>query len=87
MEEVNYEVKYVHKSLEEYLSPAFYLSPQIDNYSDNCIYINAYDSYDLSRIFTTLAHEGYPGHLYQSVFFNEQDPYPIRNLLNFSGYS
>lgn len=85
--DVNYEVKYVHPSLEEYLSPAFYLSPQIDNYTNNCIYINGYDSYDLSQIFTTLAHEGYPGHLYQSVYFNNQDPYPIRTLLNFSGYS
>ncbi len=87
LEDVNYQVKYVHESLEEYLSPAFYLSPQIDNYTENCIYINAYDTYDLSDIFTTLAHEGYPGHLYQNVYFNEQNPYPIRNLLNFSGYS
>ncbi len=87
LEDVNYQVKYVHKSLEEYLSPAFYLSPQIDNYMDNSIYINTYDTYDLSDIFTTLAHEGYPGHLYQNVYFNEQNPYPIRNLLNFSGYS
>lgn len=87
LEDVNYQVKYVHESLEEYLSPAFYLSPQIDNYKDNCIYINGYESYDLSEIFTTLAHEGYPGHLYQSVYFNEQNPYPIRNLLDFSGYS
>ncbi|MFA9463531.1 MAG: DUF885 domain-containing protein [Velocimicrobium sp.] len=87
LNEVNYQVKYVHKSLEEYLSPAFYLSPQIDNYNDNCIYLNAYDSYDLSDIFTTLAHEGYPGHLYQNVYFNEQNPYPLRTLLNFSGYS
>ncbi len=84
---VNYSVKYVHKSLEEYLSPAFYLSPPIDDYKDNCIYINGYASYDLSNIFTTLAHEGYPGHLYQTVYFNQQNPAPIRTILNFSGYS
>lgn len=84
---VDYTIKYVHPSLEEYLSPAFYLSPPIDNFSKNSIYINGYSSFDLSDIFTTLAHEGYPGHLYQTVYFNETNPAPIRNILNFSGYS
>lgn len=87
LEAVNYQVKYVPESLQEYLSPAFYLSPTIDKYTDNCIYINTFNSYDLSDIFTTLAHEGYPGHLYQSVYYNQQNPYPIRNLLSFTGYS
>ncbi|MEG1741351.1 MAG: DUF885 domain-containing protein, partial [Acetivibrio sp.] len=84
---VHYQIKYVHPSLEEYLSPAFYLSPPLDHYTENSIYINPYDAYDLSDIFTTLAHEGYPGHLYQTIFFNEVHTYPIRSLLNFSGYS
>jgi uncharacterized protein (DUF885 family) len=37
-------------------------------------------------IYTTVAHEGYPGHLYQCVYFRNQDPAPIRNLMNFTGY-
>ena len=41
---------------------------------------------DLS-LFTTLAHEGYPGHLYQTVYFQNLKPDPIRNLLNFGGYT
>lgn len=83
---VNYSIKYVHKSLQEHLSPAMYLIPAIDDYKNNIIYINNNPEYDLSQIFTTIAHEGYPGHLYQSVYFREQKPAAIRNLLSFGGY-
>lgn len=83
---VNVQVKYVPDALEEYLSPAFYLIPAIDNYVENTIYINeAHDLTDIN-LFTTLAHEGYPGHLYQTTYFANTDPDPIRNILNFSGY-
>ena len=37
---VSCDVKYVHKSLEDFLSPAFYLTPPVDNLSSNVIYIN-----------------------------------------------
>lgn len=80
------EIKYVHSSLEEYVSPAMYFIPPIDGYTKNCIYINKNPSYDLSRIFSTLAHEGYPGHLYQHTYFLSTNPEPLRCLLNFSGY-
>lgn len=83
---VNCNIKYVPPSLSEYLSPAMYLLPPIDNYTENNIYINGSDSKTLSMIYTTVAHEGYPGHLYQCVYFRSTDPAPIRNLMNFSGY-
>ena len=84
---VNYSVKYVHKSLQEHLSPAMYLIPAIDDYDNNIIYINNNPDYDLQQIFNTLAHEGYPGHLYQSVYFRNTNPNPIRSLLDFGGYA
>lgn len=87
MDKVNYTIKYVHKSLEDFISPAFYLTPAIDNYEDNSIYINGSDKFDLSQIFTTLAHEGYPGHLFQNVYYAQQNPAPIRSTMNFGGYS
>ena len=71
---VNCEIKYVHESLSEYLSPAMYLVPPIDNYLNNSIYINGNDAHTLSTIYTTVAHEGYPGHLYQCVYFRNQNP-------------
>ncbi|MDD4112396.1 MAG: DUF885 domain-containing protein [Herbinix sp.] len=84
--DVNCDIKYVHESLSDYLSPAMYLMPAIDNYTNNNIYINGNDIETLSTIYTTVAHEGYPGHLYQNVYFRNQNPAPIRNLLPFLGY-
>jgi uncharacterized protein (DUF885 family) len=83
---VNCEIKYVHHSLADYLSPAMYLVPPIDNYKNNNIYINGNDADTLSMIYTTVAHEGYPGHLYQCVYFRSLNPSPIRNVMNFLGY-
>ena len=83
---VSTEIKYVQKSMEEYLSPAFYMIPAIDNAADNVIYINQGHLPDDLSLFTTLAHEGYPGHLYQTTYYASQKPDPIRNLLNYGGY-
>ena len=84
--DVNVNIKYVPKALEEYLSPAFYLIPAIDNYNENTIYINQGHSLTDINLFTTLAHEGYPGHLYQTTYFANTEPDPVRNLINCSGY-
>lgn len=87
LDPVTCNIKYVHESLQKHLSPAFYLTPAIDNFQENSIYINEGANEGIERIFTTIAHEGYPGHLYQSVYYNQQNPNPIRCLLSFSGYS
>jgi uncharacterized protein (DUF885 family) len=80
-------VKYVDPSLSKHLSPAFYLTPPIDNIADNSIYINPESNYSKIDLYTTLAHEGYPGHLYQNIYFNYNNSEPIRKLLNYSGYT
>ena len=84
--DVNVNVKYVPSALEDYLSPAFYLIPAIDNFNENTIYINQGHSLTDINLFTTLAHEGYPGHLYQTTYFANTNPDPVRNLLDYSGY-
>lgn len=86
IEETPYEIRYVHKSMEEYLSPAFYLTPPLDTGSPNVIYINQSGRSSNLELFTTLAHEGFPGHLYQTVFFGRQNPSHIRYLIDSSGY-
>lgn len=84
--ETSLEVKYVPEEMEEHLSPAFYMIPAIDNAQENAIYINqSYMGNDLT-LFTTLAHEGYPGHLYQTVYYESTDPDPIRSIMDFGGY-
>ena len=85
--DVTTNIKYVQKSMEEYLSPAFYMIPSIDNTKNNTIYINKGHLPDGLSLFTTLAHEGYPGHLYQTTYYASQNPSPVRSLLNYGGYT
>ena len=82
----SYEVKYVHPDLEEHLSPAFYLTPPIDTLSPNDIYINRHANMSDLELYTTLAHEGFPGHLYQTITFASSAPDPVRYLPAMGGY-
>lgn len=84
--DVTAQVKYVPEAMEPYLSPAFYMIPAIDDQSENVIYINQSHNVDTLKLFTTLAHEGYPGHLYQTTYFAEKNTEPLRSIFNFSGY-
>ena len=84
---IAYEVKTVDDSLKDFLSPAFYLTPPMDTGTPNVIYINPAASYQGLELFTTLAHEGFPGHLYQTVTFQRQKSSNIRNLLCTSGFA
>lgn len=81
------EVKSVDESLENFLSPAFYLTPPIDKPEDNVIYINHASKYDPSSLFNTLAHEGYPGHLYQTCYMYQKKLPVLRYLLDYGGYT
>ena len=84
--DVDFQVKYVPESMQDYLSPAFYMIPAIDNLTENVIYINNGQTASGLNLYTTLAHEGYPGHLYQTVYFSASEPDPIRSILDFGGY-
>lgn len=90
IDHINCTVKYVDDSLEPYTAPAFYMTPPIDNVLNNTIYINALDTSDDLSLFTTLAHEGYPGHLYQTVysqrFRSRLDITPLCSILYYGGY-
>ena len=83
--DIDFKVTPVHKSLENIVSPAFYMTPPLDDYEHNSIYINQGTSSSQS-LWSTLAHEGVPGHMYQFVYFLSSDPEPIRTLLDFTGY-
>ena len=84
--DVDFQVKYVPESMQDYLSPAFYMIPAIDNLTENVIYINNGQTASGLNLYTTLAHEGYPEHLYQTVYFSASEPDPIRSILDFGGY-
>lgn len=83
-------VKDVSTSLEDFTAPAYYLVPPIDDHSQNSIYINRSSAPTGLDLYTTLAHEGYPGHLYQTTYYQryrEQNNLPhLRSTLNYGGY-
>lgn len=81
-----YEIKYVDNALKEHLSPAFYLTPPVDTCSPNSIYLNPDSNLTGISLYTTLAHEGFPGHLYQTLTFSNTNAHPIRSLLSCGGY-
>lgn len=81
----SYQIKYVPKYLEESLSPAFYLTAPIDDLNHNVIYINRGSPDSNEGLYTTLAHEGFPGHLYQTIYARSHTSDPILALLSNSG--
>lgn len=81
----NYEINYVPSHLEDSLSPAFYLTAPLDNIDHNIIYINNGYPDSTSGLYTTLAHEGFPGHLYQTVYNRTHSSTPLLSILSCSG--
>ena len=86
LKNTTYELRSVHESMKSFLSPAFYLTPPVDTGSPNVIYINNSGRSTSLELFGTLAHEGFPGHLYQTVSFSRSKPANIRYLITSSGY-
>lgn len=89
--QVQYTVKYVHPSMQDSLNPAFYLTTPIDDIQNNFIYINekytGTDAGGNGMLYTTLAHEGYPGHLYQNAYTASSGLPLVRSLFSCQGYA
>ncbi len=81
-------VKTLSLGLTEYCAPAFYLTSPTDNTDTNVIYINSEKIPSDLDLYTTLAHEAYPGHLYQNVLTSRhlQNENPARLLLWYGGF-
>lgn len=83
--ECGYEIRYVPSYLESSLSPAFYLTAPVDDINQNVIYINNGYSDSTDSLYTTLAHEAFPGHLYQTVYSRTHAASPLLSILSCSG--
>lgn len=83
-------VKPVSECLQDYTAPAFYLTAPLDDTDTHSIYINRSKTPDGLDLYTTLAHEGYPGHMYQTAYCNRSalanGERPVRELLWYGGY-
>jgi len=76
------------EELEDQFSPAAYLVPPVDDASENLIILNAKTLGEDTRFLDTLAHEGYPGHMYHYQYVRtllEQTGY-ARQVLDLTGY-
>lgn len=85
LKDVSYEIRYVPEYLQDTLSPAFYLTAPLDDTAHNIIYINNGYSDSTDSLYTTLAHEGFPGHLYQTVYNRKHLTTPLQAILSCSG--
>ena len=64
--EHEYRLMEVPEDLKENFSPAAYLPYHIDKTTDNLIISNSSQISNIAG--TVFAHEGYPGHMYQSIY-------------------
>lgn len=89
-------IRYIDPSMEDHFSPAAYMVSAIDNYTDEFIYLNNKSIHetdnegnlvlDYNYLYTTLAHEGFPGHMYQNIYFKNTESNLLRKVLKSSGY-
>ena len=85
--DVTYRYSYLDPSVANDSVIAYYMTPAVDSYRDNVIRINGDNVSDENDLYETLAHEGFPGHLYQNTWYLATKPSPVRSLLGFIGYS
>lgn len=83
----NYNIEYQNKACEISGTLAYYVSARIDDISVNNIKVNGSEVESGSlTMYETLAHEGYPGHLYQfTSFYNNDEICNARKALSFIG--
>ena len=85
MPDVSYSAQNVHESLKDIVSPAFYITPALDDIAHNYIYLNLQEN--TNELWSTLAHEGIAGHMYQFCYYLNTKPQPIRAVMDYKGYS
>lgn len=85
---VQYKLTVIDDTLKDFVPPAFYFVPRLDDYTNNSIYYNNdYFTIDRDYMFFVFAHEGYPGHLLQNVSLMSSDLSDWRKNTNFTAYS
>lgn len=81
-----YNISNVHESLQDIVSPAFYMLAPIDNYKENAIRLNITEDVG-NDLWSTLCHEGIPGHMYQRNYYLQTNPSPYRAIMGHMGYT
>ncbi|MBQ7993084.1 MAG: DUF885 family protein [Solobacterium sp.] len=85
---VTYKAAYLDPAVASDGIIAYYLEPPIDEITtDNIVKINGDNVADVNELYSTLAHEGFPGHLYQITWYLNTDPSPLRAAISNIGYT
>lgn len=87
VDNTEYIISYLPEALQVENTLAYYISPPSDLLSRNVIRVNG-DAVgdDPATLWTTLSHEGFPGHLYQTQYLNQYvSAYPVESLLSSLG--
>lgn len=91
LESVSYTVTDMDPAIAKAGNTAYYLVPPIDLPEENYIRFNTTSSsVDISSLdtYTTLAHEGFPGHLYQTNYARQHNEgYLMHDGMEFLGYT
>ena len=87
--QASYTISFLDETVASENISAYYLLAPLDNLSNNVIKSNkSYGLNDPNGLAITLAHEGYPGHLYQHTYYFSNYPQQmIRNNIDFIAYS
>lgn len=86
--DVTYTAEYLDPSITNEATIAYYLIPPYDYITDNIIKINPLATQgDSLTLYSTLAHEGFPGHCFQTTYYYDTNPHPIRTIVENLGYT
>ena len=66
--DISYKITPVEENLTDDTRAAFYSSPAIDSGNGGTVFINEKKAKDDKNFYETVAHETYPGHMYQTMF-------------------
>ena len=84
---IRYTVSFLDASIASENTIAYYLIPPLDQETENIMKVNPAYADNSETLWTTLAHEGFPGHCYQHNYFQNTDPHPIRRVLSETAYA
>ena len=84
---IRYTVSFLDASIASENTIAYYLIPPLDQKTENIMKVNPAYADKAETLWTTLAHEGFPGHCYQHNYFQNTDPHPIRRVLSETAYA
>lgn len=83
--DVDYKLAYLDESVAED-AMAYYIHCPVDDLRENVIHVNKDAVSDINTLYFTLAHEGYPGHLYQMTWYQNTGASNMRHDLTAMGY-